>query len=71
MNRRKSHRRLLPNAYVRLDREMLERVGRHVEEMQRNEEVYLVTQSAALRDLIRRGLDAADVEHGRRARRRR
>lgn len=56
--------------YIRIDDDTLRRVERHVAELQHATEA-TVTQSDALRDLIRRGLDEADVERGRRARRRR
>lgn len=56
--------------YVRVDADTLRRVERHVTELQDATEAK-VTQSDALRDLIRRGLAEADVERGRRARRRR
>lgn len=56
--------------YIRLDDDTLRRVERHGTELQDATEAK-VTQSDALRDLIRRGLDEADVERGRRARRRR
>ena len=59
-----------PATYVRLDADTLRRVERHVTELQHATEAK-VTQSDALRDLVRRGLDEADVERGRRARRRR
>ena len=56
--------------YVRLDDATLQRVERHVTELQNATEAE-VTKSDAIRDLVRRGLDEADVERGRRARRRR
>lgn len=59
-----------PATYIRIDADTLRRVERHATEMQHATEA-TVTKSDALRDLIRRGLDAADVEQARRARRRR
>ena len=59
-----------PAVYIRLDDATLQRVERHVAELQDATEA-TVTKSDALRDLVRRGLDEADVERGRRARRRR
>jgi len=59
-----------PAVYVRLDGETMRRVERHVSELQDATEAK-VTQSDALRDLVRRGLNDADVERGRRARGRR
>lgn len=68
---RKKGEALKPNVYLRLDEATLRRVRRHMAEMQRVEDVLQVRQSDALRDLVRRGLDEADVDRGRRARRRR
>lgn len=59
-----------PAVYVRINADTLRRVERHVSELQDATEAK-VTQSDAIRDLIRRGLEEADVERGRRARRKR
>lgn len=61
---------LTPGKYVRLEPEDEARVERHAKEMRRDASGK-ITLSDALRDLVRRGLDEADVERGRRARRRR